>query len=145
MFNSGLKEKKDACWAFLLFFPSCLCLVLTQPTFSQSRALGIGPCDESPCLTMLKSPSVPLNQPDYLDFLIYGSMLQLNIGEVNKDILVVLHQRRWGGGWSWSYLPLCLWNTNLGRLWFFFTGRLSSSWFRTERISLLEYNSSAHS
>lgn len=58
----------------------------TKP--SQSRALGISPCDESLCLTRLESPSMPLNQADDPDFLIHCSDLQLKIGEVNKLLLV---------------------------------------------------------
>lgn len=92
MFNGGLKKKKDACRIFLLFFSFLLWLVLIQPSLSQSRALGISPCDESPCLTMLKSHSIPLNQADDPNFLIYGSVLQLKIGEVNKVILVLQHK-----------------------------------------------------
>lgn len=66
--------------------------MLTQPSLSQSRVPGISPCDESPCRTMLESPSIPLNQTDDPDFLIYGSVLQLKIGEVNKVILVLQHK-----------------------------------------------------
>lgn len=54
----------------------------------------MSPCDESPCLTMLKSPALPLNQADDPDFLIHGSVLQLKIGEVNKVVLVLQQKRR---------------------------------------------------
>lgn len=77
---------------YFYFSPSHIYLVLAQPTLSQS--MRIGPCDESPCLTRLKSPSMPLNQPDDPDFLIYCSVLQLKIGEVNKVNPDLLHKKR---------------------------------------------------